>query len=124
MSEMQLIADRVIVIGRGRLITDTTTSDLLRGLGAGSVRVRSPRLDELERALVPRAEVTRSAPDELEVTGLTAADIGDLAHSLDLPVHHLAEAEQSLESAYLRLTEGQVDYHGQQREPVGSGAPR
>jgi ABC-2 type transport system ATP-binding protein len=124
MSEMQLIADRVIVIGRGRLITDTSTRDLLRGLGAGTVRVRGPRLDELERVLAPRAEVTRSTPDELEVTGLSAADIGDLAHSLDLPIHHLAEAEQSLESAYLRLTEDQVDYHGQQAEPVGSGVPR
>jgi ABC-2 type transport system ATP-binding protein len=124
MSEMQLIADRVIVIGRGRLITDTSTRDLLRGLGAGTVRVRGPRLDELERVLAPRAEVTRSTPDELEVTGLSAADIGDLAHSLDLPIHHLAEAEQSLESAYLRLTEDQVDYHGQQPEPVGSGTLR
>ena len=124
MSEMQLIADRVIVIGRGRLITDATTSDLLRGLGAQTVRVRGPQTEELERALASRAEVTRTAPDELEVNGPTAADIGDLAHYLGLRIHYLAEAEQSLESAYLRLTEDQVDYHGQQPEPLESGAVR
>ena len=124
MSEMQLIADRVIVIGRGRLISDTTTSDLLRGLGAQTVRVRGPQTDQFERALAPLAETTRTAPDALEVTGLTAAEIGDLAHTHGLRIHHLAEVEQSLESAYLRLTEDQVDYHGQQAEPVGSGVAR
>lgn len=124
MSEMQLIADRIIVIGRGRLITDATTQDLLRGLGAQTVRVRCPQSDALERALSSRGEVTRTTRDELEVTGLSAGDIGDLAHSLGIRIHHLAEIEQSLENAYLRLTEDQVDYHGQEPEPVSSGATR
>lgn len=124
MSEMQLIADRIIVIGRGRLITDATTQDLLRGLGAQTVRVRCPESDALERALSSRGEVTRTTWDELEVTGLSAGDIGDLAHSLGIRIHHLAEIEQSLENAYLRLTEDQVDYHGQEPEPASSGAAR
>ena len=54
----------------------------------------------------------RTGPDELEVTGLPATEIGDLAHALGVPVHHLAEVEQSLEHAYLSLTEDSVDYHG------------
>ena len=124
MSEMQLIADRIIVIGRGRLITDAPTQDLLRGLGGQRVRVRCPDSGPLRRALTARGEVRRTGQDELEVTGLAASDVGDLAHSLGIPVHHLAEAEQSLEDAYLRLTEGQVDHHGHDRIPVGSGGPR
>ena len=118
MSEMQLIADRVVIIGRGRLIADADIDDVLSGLGGHRVRVRSPRLDELHRVLLDRAILTRTAPGELEVTGLAATEIGDLAHAHDVPVHHLAEVEQSLEHAYLSLTEDSVDYHGRPAEPV------
>ena len=124
MSEMQLIADRVVIIGRGRLIADADIGDVLRGLGGQRVRVRTPHADDLHRALADRATVERTVPDELEVTGLTATEIGDLAHALGVPVHHLAEVEQSLEHAYLTLTEDSVDYHGHTREPIANGATR
>ena len=104
MSEMQLVADRLVIIGRGRLIADMGTSDVLRGMGAQRVRVRSPRADDLYDALAERATVERTAPAELEVVGLPATEVGDLAHALALPVHHLAEVEHSLEHAYLSLT--------------------
>ena len=110
MSEMQLVADRVVVIGRGRLIMDTPTEALLRGLGGQRVRVRSPETTALRRAL-SAWEVERTGPDELEVTGLAPAEVGDRACSLGIPVHHLAEVEHSLEDAYLRLTEDQVEFH-------------
>ncbi|HYG93153.1 MAG TPA: ABC transporter ATP-binding protein [Nocardioides sp.] len=113
MSEMQLIADRVIVIGRGRLIADTDIEAMLRGLDAQRVRVRSPRADALAEALTPRASsIDRTGPDELEVAGLPAHEIGDAAHRVGVPLHHLAEVQHSLEHAYLRLTEDSVDYHG------------
>ncbi|MEU4427636.1 ABC transporter ATP-binding protein [Actinoplanes sp. NPDC024001] len=112
MSEMQLIADRVVIIGRGRLITDAGIDEVLRGLGGQRVRVRTPRAGDLRAALAARAAVEATAPGELEVTGLSATEVGDLAHELGAPVHHLAEVEQSLEHAYLSLTEGSVDYHG------------
>ena len=146
MSEMQLIADRVVVIGRGRLIADADLHDLLRGLGgvgaggdvdglggldgvggAGGglrVRVRTPRPDELLRALAGRATVDRTAPGELEVCGLPAAEVGDLAHELGLPLHHLAEVEHSLENAYLALTDAGVEHHGRTPELVTDGADR
>ena len=126
MSEMQLIADRVVVIGRGRLIADADIDDVLRGLGGARVRVRTPQADELLRALDGRATVERAAAEELEIIGLPAAEIGDLAHSLGVRVHHLTEVEQSLEHAYLSLTDDSVDYHGQTPdpapEPVANGA--
>jgi ABC-2 type transport system ATP-binding protein len=126
MSEMQLIADRVVIIGRGRLIADADIEGVLRGLGGRRVRVRTPRTEELRLALGERdhAEVVCTGPGELEVTGLLEPEIGDLALSHGLPVHHLAEVEQSLEHAYLSLTEDSVDYHGRAAEPVAEGAGR
>jgi len=124
MSELQLIADRVVIIGRGRLIADADLDEVLRGLGGQRVRVRTPQPDELRRALLDRAEVEDGGPDELDVTGMPASEIGDLAHALGVRLHHLAEVEQSLEHAYISLTEGTVDYHGHAPEPITNGAPR
>lgn len=133
LSEVQLVADRVVVIGRGRLIADTEIDGLLRGLGGGRVRVRTPRADDLRRALVERRvdqedaaprDVERTGTDELEVSGLPAAHVGDLAHSLGIPIHHLSDVEQSLEHAYLSLTEDSVEHHGHRPRPVTNGATR
>jgi ABC-2 type transport system ATP-binding protein len=123
MSEMQLIADRIVIIGRGRLIADAPVDEILRGLGGQRVRIRTPQVEELQCALADRAAVDRTAPEELEITGLGATEIGNLAHALGIPVHHLAEIEQSLEHAYLALTEASIDYHG--RTPAyANGADR
>jgi ABC-2 type transport system ATP-binding protein len=124
MSEIQLIADRVVIIGRGRLIADADIDEVLSGLGGRRVRVRTPQDDDLHRALADRAAVVRTTPGELEVTGLGAPEIGDLAQALGLAIHHLADVEQSLEHAYLSLTEDSVDYHGRSAEPMMDGAAR
>jgi ABC-2 type transport system ATP-binding protein len=121
MSEMQLIADRVVVIGRGRLIADADIGDVLRDLGGHRVRVRTRQADALAAALGTRAAVTRTGPEELEVAGLTASDVGELAHAHGVPVHHLADVEQSLEDAYLTLTGESVEHHGRQTAANGAG---
>ena len=127
LSEMQLIADRVVIIGRGRLIADRDIGEVLDGLEGHRVSVRSPQADDLHRALTesaPPTDVTveRTAPDELEVTGLPAAEIGDRAHELGIRVHHLAAVEQSLEHAYLSLTADSVDYQGAAAEAAVASA--
>ena len=66
----------------------------------------------------------RTGADELEVTGLGATEVGELAHALGLPVHHLADVEQSLEHAYLSLTQGSVEHHGHGAQAVTDGATR
>jgi ABC-2 type transport system ATP-binding protein len=131
MSEMQLVADRVVVIGRGRLIADAATDEVLRGLGGRRVRVRTPGADRLHRAIegadTGASQVERTGADELEVSGLAATRVGELAHALGLPVHHLADVEQSLEDAYLSLTQDSVEHHGhggRPAEPVADGATR
>lgn len=124
MSEMQLIADRVVIIGRGRLIADADIGEVLHGLGGQRIRVRTPEPDRLLSALSGRGVVERTGPGELEVSGLAAADVGDVAHRNDVPLHHLAEIQQSLEHAYLSLTDDTVEYRGDAPQPAGNGATR
>jgi ABC-2 type transport system ATP-binding protein len=115
LSEMQQTADRLVVIGRGRLIADATTDEILRGLGNLQVRVRSSRSDALLAGLRDSGFVaTRVDADELQVDNGSAHDVGQVANSLDIPLHHLSEAAQSLEDAYLALTGASVQFHGQE----------
>jgi ABC-2 type transport system ATP-binding protein len=113
MSEVQQTADRLVVVGRGRLLADAATRDVLGGLGQRHVRVRSPQSQSLVAQLAKHGLVVhRSDPEELTVEDTTAESVGDLAHSLGIPLHHLAEVEQSLEDAYLRLTRDSLEHHG------------
>lgn len=112
MSEMQLVADRVVVIGRGRLVADVTVEEMLRGVGSTKVRVRTPSADLLAATFGEDAPIRRTSADELEIDGLTAVEVGDRARTLGIALHHLSDVEQSLEHAYLRLTEDDVEYHG------------
>jgi ABC-2 type transport system ATP-binding protein len=118
MSEMQQIADRLVVIGRGRLIADATTQDILRGLGGHlQVRVRSSQADQLLTQLREHGfTVQRVDAHELQVEDSTAEEVGALAHSVDVPLFHLSEVEQSLEHAYIELTSNSVEYHGRPAE--------
>ena len=113
MSEMEQTADRLVVIGRGRLIADATTAEILRGLGAarsGSAR-RSP-IELLARPQEQGFAVQRLDGHELTVDDGTAEDVGELANSFSIPLHHLSEVQQSLEHAYLELTGASVEFHG------------
>ena len=113
MSEMQQTADRLVIIGRGRLIADASVDEVLLGLGRRHVRVRVPDADLLAQALGARGVTThRVGADELQVEGCPPESVGNAAHRLGLPVHHLAEVDQSLEHAYLELTASAVQYHG------------
>ncbi|MFE2755239.1 ABC transporter ATP-binding protein [Actinosynnema sp. NPDC059335] len=117
LSEVEQVADRLVVIGRGRLIADTSTREILQGLGRTKVRVRSPRPDLLLDALRERGlTAQREADGDLLVEGGAAEDVGGLAHARHIPLHHLSEVRQSLEEAYLELTDSSVEHHG--REPV------
>ena len=117
MSEMQQTADRLVVIGRGRLIADATTAEILRGLGGRRVRVRTTHLDALGSRLRDQGfGVHRIDDSEAHVEGTSAAEIGDLAHAWGVPLHHLSDVEQSLEQAFLELTSDSVEFHGSEAE--------
>jgi ABC-2 type transport system ATP-binding protein len=119
LSEMEQTADRLVVIGRGRLIADATTAEILSGLGHGQVRVRSAESDALLSRLRERGlTVSRIDADELQVEDATAELVGDLANAAHIPLRHLSEVAQSLEDAYLALTSSSVEYHGGPDEPA------
>lgn len=113
MSEMALTADRVVVIGRGRLIANTSVADVVAQASAGAaVRVRSPQTARLRDTLAGAGgRVTAGLDEELEVSGLAAAQIGDLAARDGIPLHELTPLTASLEQAYMALTGDAVEYH-------------
>jgi ABC-2 type transport system ATP-binding protein len=104
MSEVEQTADRLVVLGRGRLITDEPMADLLAGTGT---RVRGPRLHALADAL---DDARWSASGELTITGVTPAEVGELAHELGLVLHELSSVEPTLEESYMNLTADSLEY--------------
>ena len=112
MSEMAQTADHIIVLGRGRVIADAPVSDILaRGTGT-IVRVRTPHGAYLMPLLVAQhATVNVIEPDLLEVTGLSAPQIGSLAAPAGIILYELTPVSSSLEDAYLSLTQDEVEYH-------------
>jgi ABC-2 type transport system ATP-binding protein len=117
MSEMALTADHLIVIGRGRLIADVPVGEFIQGAGRNVVRVRSPQAAELRDLLVgPDVMVTAADDGALEVSGLTAEQIGDLAAERHLTLHELTHQQASLEEAFMELTRGDLEYHAELQE--------
>jgi ABC-2 type transport system ATP-binding protein len=111
MGEMALTADELVVIGRGRLIAETSVAEFVQRSSHVHVRIRSPRADQLARLLVDHGAAVCQANDgALEVTGLDCETVGDLAGQHDLRVHELVLHEPSLEAAYMELTQHAVDY--------------
>jgi ABC-2 type transport system ATP-binding protein len=112
MSEMSLTASHVIVVGRGRLVADMPIGDLIAQASTNVVTVRSPRAAALSAALAgPDVTVTVQDMDLLEVTGLSAAQIGQQAHELGLVLHELSPRRASLEEAFLDVTQDDVEFH-------------
>lgn len=117
MSEMALTADRLVIIGRGRLLADTSVGELIGRVGVGNVLVRSPHATDLRDLLVGHgATVTSAEPGVLQVSGLDAGTIADLATERGLAVHELTPQRASLEQAYMELTRDAVQYQDQKRE--------
>ncbi|SDJ31419.1 ABC-2 type transport system ATP-binding protein [Actinokineospora alba] len=112
MSEMALTADHVVVIGRGRLITETSMSDLT-ARSHRDVLVATPDPDGLAPVLRAAGGDVRPDGADLVVTGLTPAEIGDLALRSACAIHGLTPRSASLEDAYLELTDDFVSYRAE-----------
>ena len=135
MNEMAVTADYLIVIGRGRLITESTTEDVIARSAAKSVRVRSPEAGRLAGLIsaaggtaVPGAAGAPTAVNGptaangsglLTVTGMEAPRIGELAASASIVLHELTPLA-SLEEAFMELTSGSLEFG--RHAPAPSGA--
>ena len=112
MSEMALTATHVIVVGRGRLIADMPMAELIAQASSNVVTVRTPDAAVLAAALAsPDVTVTPHDTDGLEVTGLSAAQIGQQAHDLGVELHELSPRRASLEEAFMDVTSDDVEFH-------------
>jgi ABC-2 type transport system ATP-binding protein len=112
MSEMQLTADQLVVIGRGKLIADAPVADVIAGASQTTVAVRVPdpaQLELLRERLSTEASV-ESADGRLVVTGMPAESVGDVAFELGVRLHELHTEHASLEEAYMELTADSVQY--------------
>ena len=124
LSEMALTAEQLVVIGRGRLISDSTVAEFVDRSSESTVRVRSPQLDALHAALTAqgltvREEHSGSEP-VLVVVDSTTDVIGGLAGSQGIELHELASVQGSLEDAFMKLTGDDVQYHASGIDP-GAG---
>jgi ABC-2 type transport system ATP-binding protein len=111
LSEMAVTADHLLVVGRGRLIADASTHDVINQSSSSYVLLRSPQAAELARIAERHGADTQwQADGALHVRGLTCAEIGDHAAAAALPVHELTLKTASLEAAFLELTGDSTEF--------------
>jgi ABC-2 type transport system ATP-binding protein len=124
MNEMSVTAEHVIVIGRGRLIADTSVAQFIARAAHDTVRVRTTGPDALAalaaRLRGPGVTITPGPGGELTVTGLSTDQVGTAARTAGITVLELAAQHASLEEAFTTLTRDAVEY----RAPVAEGAQR
>ena len=121
MSEMALTADHLIVVGRGRLIADTSVDGVparARPATSSACARRRPTTSARASLAGPDVSVEAVEPGLLEVTGLTAAQIGDAAAEHGIALHELTPQQASLEEAFMDLTRDDVEF----KTHVGDGA--
>jgi ABC-2 type transport system ATP-binding protein len=129
MSEMALTADQLIVIGRGQLLADMSVKDFISNNSADFVRVRTPATEPQQREKLTTAlteaggQVLPEQDGALRVTGLTLPRISDLAYGANVRLWELSPHQASLEEAYMRLTQGVVDYRSTTDQRAGLQQP-
>jgi ABC-2 type transport system ATP-binding protein len=125
MSEMENTADHLIVIGKGKLIADCTMAEFIARSAGAAVRVRTPSPDQLVLAVAAKGgSATADGDSTLEVRGMTADVVGDIAFEHGIRLHELTTTRASLEEAFMALTADSVEYHaGVPGAPGASGAP-
>jgi ABC-2 type transport system ATP-binding protein len=112
MSEMAQTATRLVILGRGKLVAETSVEDFVGHAAAGDVLVRTPEAVALSRVLAaPGVTVTDDGSGVLRVSGVTAEQIGATAWRAHLPVYELTPERASLEEAFMQVTQDSVEYH-------------
>jgi ABC-2 type transport system ATP-binding protein len=112
MAEMALTADHLVVIGRGKMIAETSVADFVAGSSRQSVKVRTLSPQQLSDAMANEGGTVLADPDgSLTVTGLSATEVGDLAAAMGIALHELTPVA-SLEDAFMELTDEAVEFRG------------
>jgi ABC-2 type transport system ATP-binding protein len=112
MSEMALTAEHLIVIGRGRLIADTSVDEFVQGASKHSVRVRSPQVERLVELIAgPDVKVDPAEPSVVEIRGLSSEQVGTIAAENGIVLYELTSQRASLEEAFMELTRDSLEFH-------------
>jgi ABC-2 type transport system ATP-binding protein len=120
-NEMSLTAERLVVIGRGTLIAETSVSAFTAQSALDAVRVVTPMTDRFVSALhAAGATVTMNEDGSILASGMTSAQIGDLATDRVLTVHELSPVRGSLEDAFMELTRDSVEFRTKPNTTVAS----
>ena len=128
MSEMENTADHLIVIGRGQLLADCTMDEFIARSSGQTVRVATPQPDLLVKAVAEAGgSAVNGADGTLIVSGLVAAQVGDIAFEHGVRLNELTVVRASLEAAFMELTADSVEYRagaeGPQGQPAGPKQP-
>lgn len=115
MGEMQQTADRVVVIGRGRLVAELDVAELTEHTTGNRVKVVSPEREKLSALLSGRGAMVEEADDGLLVAGMDAPSIGEISAANGIRLHELSRRQASLESAFMELTRDSVAYRSGER---------
>lgn len=116
LSEMALTAQELVVIGRGKLVSQSSTQEFVDAASESSVRVRGPEREMLHQLLLDRGFSVRTdtppdAPVALIVSGTTTEQVGDIIGAAGLSLHELTAVRGSLEQAFIQMTGEDVQYH-------------
>jgi ABC-2 type transport system ATP-binding protein len=110
LSEMQALADDVVIVAAGRLIRQGSVADIISAIpGTGQVHAHTPEPEKLAAALLNAgATVSSDGTGALRIEGITAAGVGDTALAIGVPVHQLRTEEADLEDVFLELTQAKA----------------
>jgi ABC-2 type transport system ATP-binding protein len=112
LQEMAVLADELVVIGRGRLVVNGAVADFITASGLDTVEVRSPDAALLAPALEGRGAIVDVEDDTLVVRGIDAEVVGDAAHEVGARIHQLVSRQASLEEAFLSATGQDEEFRG------------
>ena len=110
MSELQDTADQLVVVGRGKVIADTSVADLLQAAASGRVTLRTAARSEATTVLTQAGGTVAAGPDALAISGLAAEQVVALLGASEVPFSELSAHRATLEEAYLELTQDAVEF--------------
>lgn len=110
MGEIQAVADRVVIIGQGKLLADMTMKEMNEKSLSSFVYVEANDIDKLKQVLQEKQALIKTSHEGVEVRNLEAREIGKLAHDHQIILYQLTKVNPSLEDLFTEITSGKVDY--------------
>ncbi|MFD2132242.1 ABC transporter ATP-binding protein [Pseudogracilibacillus auburnensis] len=113
MSEIQAVADRIIIIGQGKLLADMTMEEMNKKSLSSYIYVKTNNIDKMSRVLTENQAMVQQLNQGLEVRNIEAREGGQLAYDHHIVVYELKEVQPTLEELFTEITYGKVDYVSQ-----------